>query len=269
MRSVAVVVGVAQVAGLLLLPFCNSFPSPSSQPPAPPVLPRRAFLGAFVASVTGYYGVKLLINDDSRFEKLKIDYIATGLTPEQDFKDILEIGIGGGNQPGLEGFSNTKYYPASSNVVGLDPALLADDPRVKESNDLLLPHLKLVNGRAEALPFDDDSFDAVICTHVLCTVSDPQKVIQEVSRVLRKGGRFIFIEHVAAPDGSFLREQQELLDPLQYLLAAGCHLNRNTDRALLAATREQKLFSSVLAMDSVSLSSRWPAPLQVSGILVR
>ncbi|KAL0664040.1 hypothetical protein Bca4012_100877 [Brassica carinata] len=80
----------------------------------------------------------------------------------------------------------------------------------------------------EAIPLDDNSVDAVISTLVLCSVPDVKQTLQEIKRVLKLGGIFLFIEHVAAEDGTFFRHVQNVLDPLQQVVADGCHLTRNT-----------------------------------------
>lgn len=67
----------------------------------------------------------------------------------------------------------------------------------------------------------------------MCSLPDVDHSLAEIRRVLRPGGKFLFIEHVAADDSeAFLRLQQQLLDPLQQLLADGCHVTRNTRAAL-------------------------------------
>ncbi|GAX81204.1 hypothetical protein CEUSTIGMA_g8636.t1 [Chlamydomonas eustigma] len=88
--------------------------------------------------------------------------------------------------------------------------------------------LSLVQGRVEELPFKDDLFDAVVCTLVLCSVSDPAIALSEMRRVLKCNGRLLFVEHVIAPEAGLTRVGQKLLDPLQQLLADGCHLTRDT-----------------------------------------
>ena len=62
--------------------------------------------------------------------------------------------------------------------------------------------LRIVASGAEAIDLPDNSVEAVICTLVLCTVDSPERVLAEVSRILKPGGRFIFLEHVAAPQGN-------------------------------------------------------------------
>ncbi|XP_057777230.1 uncharacterized protein LOC130995809 isoform X3 [Salvia miltiorrhiza] len=81
---------------------------------------------------------------------------------------------------------------------------------------------------AEALPLKDASVDAVVGTLVLCSVKDVDQALQEVRRVLKPGGLYIFVEHVAAKDGTLLRFVQGILDPLQQTVADGCHLTRHT-----------------------------------------
>jgi ubiquinone/menaquinone biosynthesis C-methylase UbiE len=83
-------------------------------------------------------------------------------------------------------------------------------------------------GAAEDLPVPDNSMDAVISTQVLCSVADSPRVLREIQRVLKPGGRFLFVEHVAAPPGSGLRFWQRLARPVSALIGDGCHPDRET-----------------------------------------
>lgn len=74
--------------------------------------------------------------------------------------------------------------------------------------------LELRIGTAEQLPVADASVDAVVSTLVLCSVEDGAATLQEVLRVLKPGGRFYFIEHVAAPQQTRLRTAQDWLSPV-------------------------------------------------------
>jgi ubiquinone/menaquinone biosynthesis C-methylase UbiE len=87
----------------------------------------------------------------------------------------------------------------------------------------------VAGGRAESLPYPDDSFDAVVSALVGCTIPDLDAALDEVVRVLRPGGEFRFFEHVAA-DGLQGRVQT-LVDPAWTRLAAGCHLDRDLEAA--------------------------------------
>ena len=89
--------------------------------------------------------------------------------------------------------------------------------------------------RAEALDLCDESADAVIATAVLCSVEDQLKALQEVRRILKPGGRFVFVEHVAADRGTTLRRIQDSIQPLWSCLADGCHPARDTHDAIVLA----------------------------------
>jgi len=89
----------------------------------------------------------------------------------------------------------------------------------------------IANG-ADALPFDDESFDAVVCTLVLCSVERPEAALAEAHRVLRPAGRFVFIEHVAADDRPDRLRWQRRIEPVWVRVADGCHLTRRTDRLI-------------------------------------
>jgi ubiquinone/menaquinone biosynthesis C-methylase UbiE len=93
---------------------------------------------------------------------------------------------------------------------------------------------QLVAAPAEALPFADDTFDTAVATLVLCTIADPVAAIAEMARVLRPGGRLLFIEHVRADDPSSARWQDRLEKPWRFL-ADGCHCNRDTEANLRAS----------------------------------
>jgi ubiquinone/menaquinone biosynthesis C-methylase UbiE len=89
----------------------------------------------------------------------------------------------------------------------------------------------LVEAPAEALPFEDKSFDTVVSLAVLCTVDDASRVLQEIRRVLRPGGTFVFLEHVRSPDPKLAQWQDRLERPWGWI-AGGCHPNRRTLEAI-------------------------------------
>ena len=97
------------------------------------------------------------------------------------------------------------------------------------------------------MPVADESVDAVISTLVLCCVNSQQRALQEVVRVLRPGGRLLFIEPVAAPRGSWLRRMQNLLTPLWKELGDGCHPNRETGVEVEAAGFETVDYEKITA----------------------
>ena len=89
----------------------------------------------------------------------------------------------------------------------------------------------VVDAPAEALPFADASFDVVVSTLVLCTCADPVAAIGELRRVLRPGGRLVFIEHVRADDA----RRQDRWAGLWRVFAHGCRCNQPTLALLRAA----------------------------------
>lgn len=99
------------------------------------------------------------------------------------------------------------------------------------------PPKHLVEAPAEALPFADDSFDTAVATLVLCTIPDPVAAIAELARVLRPGGRLLFIEHVRSEDPDRARWQDRLEKPWRFM-ADGCYCNRDTEANLRASAFE-------------------------------
>ena len=138
---------------------------------------------------------------------------------------VVEIGAGTGVNAAYFA-RGTRWRVAEPN--GYVPADLA---RAAERHGLALD---LHAGGAEALPFADASADAVVSTLVLCSVSDPSRVLAEVRRVLRPGGRFVFVEHVAAAGGALRTAQRTLRAPWG-LVADGCRPDRETEAFVRAA----------------------------------
>jgi len=86
--------------------------------------------------------------------------------------------------------------------------------------------------KAEELPIRAASIDYAISTLVLCSVVDQRRALSELLRVLRPGGKLIFIEHVAAPPGTLLRRVQCAVKPLWRRMGDGCHPDRETRAAI-------------------------------------
>jgi ubiquinone/menaquinone biosynthesis C-methylase UbiE len=141
--------------------------------------------------------------------------------------DVFELGCGGG--------INHEFYDAGaiSSYAGIDPhAGLLDGARAAARAKGWAADLR--EGRGEAIPFADASFDCAVCTFTLCSVDDPQTVMHELRRVLRPGGTLLFLEHGRAPDPS-VRRWQERIEPVWKRLAGGCHLTRPITDALAGA----------------------------------
>ncbi|OVA08978.1 Methyltransferase type 11 [Macleaya cordata] len=146
-------------------------------------------------------------------------------------QQVLELGIGTG--------PNLKYYAGDSGVrvYGVDPNRRMEKyaQAAAVAAGLPLSHFYYTQAVGEALPVSDASMDAVIGTLVLCSVKDVKRTLKEVKRVLKPGGFYIFIEHVAAQGGTALRFIQNVADPLQQLVADGCHLTRETGKHISEA----------------------------------
>jgi ubiquinone/menaquinone biosynthesis C-methylase UbiE len=95
--------------------------------------------------------------------------------------------------------------------------------------------VEVVEAGAEELPFPDDSFDTVVSTLVMCTVSDPERAIHEARRVLRPGGRFLYIEHVRDEEGTARARWQDRLARPWAAFLGGCHPNRDSGRLIAEA----------------------------------
>lgn len=141
----------------------------------------------------------------------------------------LELGAGTGVNLGL-------YPDAVEELVLVEP-----DPhmakRMRERLSRSARQAEIVEAPAERLPFDDDSFDTAVSTLVLCTVPDPIAAIAELERVLRPGGRLLFVEHVRSEDPRLAGWQDRLEKPWRFL-GDGCHCNRDTLGALGASRLE-------------------------------
>jgi ubiquinone/menaquinone biosynthesis C-methylase UbiE len=141
--------------------------------------------------------------------------------------DVFELGCGGG--------INHEFYDAGAitSYAGVDPhAGLLDGARAAARAKGWAADLR--EGRGEAIPFADASFDCAVCTFTLCSVDDPQTVMHELRRILRPGGTLLFLEHGRAPDPS-VRRWQERIEPVWKRLAGGCHLTRPITDALAGA----------------------------------
>jgi ubiquinone/menaquinone biosynthesis C-methylase UbiE len=134
------------------------------------------------------------------------------------FGNVLEIGAGTGiNLPHYDG------NVASLVVTEPEPAMLR---RLQQKAREQAPLAKVLRAPAEDLPFEDGTFDTVVSTLVLCGVDDQERALREARRVLRPGGRLLFMEHVRSDDPALARFQ----DRMNWLnrLIVDCDCNRPT-----------------------------------------
>ena len=160
--------------------------------------------------------------------------------------DILELGAGTG--------MNLSHYDeglASLVLTEPEPAMLRRlQPKALEE----APNAEVVQASAEDLPFEDASFDAVVSTLVLCGVEDQARALQEAKRVLRPGGRLLFIEHVRSDEPKLAR-LQDRMNRLNHFLV-GCDCNRQT----LAAIEEEGFTVSKVEPTELPKAPRFVRP---------
>jgi ubiquinone/menaquinone biosynthesis C-methylase UbiE len=139
---------------------------------------------------------------------------------------VVELGPGTG--------VNLPYLPEHVRWIGVEP-----NPHmhgyIEEKAHELGRDVELYAATLQDLDLETASIDAVISTLVLCSVPDLRATLEEVYRVLVPGGRFVFLEHVAAPGGSLLRGIQWSIKPVWRALGDGCRPDRETGAALQRA----------------------------------
>ena len=139
---------------------------------------------------------------------------------------VLEIGAGTG--------ANLPFYgPGVESITAAEP----ETPMARKLARRIREQrrgVEVVQAPAEQLPFTDAQFDTVVSTLVLCTVNDLARTLSEIRRVLKPGGRLLFIEHVRSEEPR-LAAWQDRLNGLNRIVAHGCNCNRSTLDAIRAA----------------------------------
>jgi ubiquinone/menaquinone biosynthesis C-methylase UbiE len=161
---------------------------------------------------------------------------------------VLEIGAGTG--------LNLRHYPPVDALVLSEPdRQMTRRLRSRAAGDALSP--SVVEAPAVDLPFEDDSFDTVVSTLVLCGVDDQPRALREARRVLRPGGRLLFLEHVRADDPGLAKFQ----DRMNWLnrLVVGCDCNRPT----LATIEAEQFEVSGLEQTTMPKAPKFVRPLIV------
>jgi SAM-dependent methyltransferase len=139
---------------------------------------------------------------------------------------VVEIGPGAG--------ANLRYYPRGTRLIAIEPNVHMHH-RLRQKAFARGIDLVLQESGGEAIDLPSASVDFVCSTLTLCTVSDPAAVVAEARRVLRPGGRFVCIEHVAAPNGSRVAALQRALRRPWRWLFEGCDLCRDLDAVVKRA----------------------------------
>ncbi len=130
---------------------------------------------------------------------------------------VLEIGVGSG--------MNLPFYrPSVREVLALEPAPRLLTMARSASHASSMP-VSFLEASAEAIPLDQHSVDTIVTTWTLCSIPQAATALAEMRRVLRPGGKLLFVEHGRAPDAS-VRWWQDRLTPVWRSISGGCHLNR-------------------------------------------
>lgn len=138
----------------------------------------------------------------------------------------LEVGIGSG--------LNLAYYSqAVTHLHGVDPSAGLLAMARKKIEHVPFP-VQLTCESAEQLPVGSGSIDTVVMTWTLCSIPNPGKALCEMRRVLKPGGRLLFVEHGLAPDPK-VQAWQRRINPLWKRVSGGCNLNRKIDELITAA----------------------------------
>ena len=136
--------------------------------------------------------------------------------------EVLEVGFG-------TALNLVHYPPAVKTVVGIDPMETEGVEKVDERVAAAPFPVERTKLRADGeLPFDAARFDTVVTTWTLCSIPDPLRALGEMHRVLRPGGRYLFIEH-GRGDAERTARWQDRLNPLWCRFADGCNINRKMD----------------------------------------
>jgi len=141
-------------------------------------------------------------------------------------RQVVELGSGVG--------ANLRYLSAGATLVAIEPNPHMHPP-LRAAAERRGVHLELHDRVAERTDLDDHSVDSVISSLVLCSVIDPADVLAEIRRILRPGGTYRFVEHVAAPDGTPTRTLQRMLRRPWAWTFEGCSCERDLERLIRAA----------------------------------
>lgn len=133
--------------------------------------------------------------------------------------NVLEIGIGSG--------LNLPFYDKNkvTHLTAIDPSAAIWKKNSFDTNTLGFK-FDFMEAFSENIPAENNSFDTVVITYVLCTIQDTDKAFDEIKRVLKKDGKLLFCEHGKAPDKKIVR-WQNMLNPFWKKIGGGCNLNRD------------------------------------------
>lgn len=148
--------------------------------------------------------------------KIKVDYLKENYfypTLSKLEGKVLEIGFGEG-----ESFN---YYNPGCQIFALEKS----EEKIQKLKNKNFSNIKFFKGKAEELPFEDNFFDAVVTSLVLCSVDSLEKSIEEIKRVLKSEGKLVMLEHTRS-ENKILGKLEDIFSDLHAWLFENCHLNR-------------------------------------------
>jgi len=141
---------------------------------------------------------------------------------------VLEVGAGTG--------VTLPHYPKPvARLVLCEPDAHMRRKLKRKGDESALRNIEISDASLDSLPFKAGEFDAVVCSLVLCSVPDQRAALAEIARVLKPGGRLVFLEHVAADARPERLKWQRRIEPVWKHLMGNCHLTRRTEAAIVAA----------------------------------
>lgn len=197
----------------------------------------------------------------ARYQRIAAVYDLMEALPERKFipwrkrlwslvegQRVLEVGVGTGK--------NMPFYPSGTHVTGIDltPGML---DQARERAVALNVDVDLRLGDAQALEFEDDSFDAAVATCVFCSVPDPVLGLEEMKRVVRPGGQILLLDHVRS-ERPLLGKLMDLLNPLVVRIT-GANINRRTVENVRLAGLEVDRVENLGMGDIIKLTVAQPS----------
>ena len=143
---------------------------------------------------------------------------------------VLEVGFGSG--------LNLPYYPREVRTLSaVEPSTAMRNRAMKriEKSGKTVSLIARGIDKKQFLP--DGSFDTIVSTWTMCTIADPAAALKEIYRLLKRGGRFVFVEHGLAPDREVVRWQKKF-NGITQKWGGGCHLDRDIEAILRASKLE-------------------------------
>lgn len=168
---------------------------------------------------------------------------------------VVEIGSGAG--------ANMRYFRRGTTLIAIEPNIHMHE-NLKKSARKYEINLEIRSLVGEAIDLPENSCDFVISTLVLCTVEDPVTCINQIKRILKPKGVFVFIEHVKATENTFLAWIQHLIHRPWHWFFEGCHTNRDTKRII------ESIGFSTLELETYNLYSPFiPIIPQIRGKAIK